>query len=289
MTDNLKFKVSSGLKNIIGKDLITDDFIAVFELVKNSYDAHAKNVEIIIEENKIIISDDGKGMSLEDLKEKWLFVAYSAKRDNTEDEVSTSKKDSYRDKIQERIHYAGAKGIGRFSSDRLGKFLTIQTKKQQSKYFEEIKVNWSEFEKNQKDTFETIKVQHNTIDNANISLPKNSSKGTILEITELHSDWNRERLKQLKHSLEKLINPFSEKNDFKIKIICEREQVEDNRKKNGEFIHIERNQINGEVKNSILEILNIKTTQISVEIKSDYITTKIIDRGTPYLPYKRSE
>jgi len=281
MTDNLEFKVSSGLKNIIGKDLITDDFIAVFELVKNSYDAHARNVDITIEDNKIIISDDGKGMSLVDLKEKWLFVAYSAKRDNTEDDISNNKKDSYRDKIQERIHYAGAKGIGRFSSDRLGEFLTIRTKKQQSKSFEEIKVNWSEFEKNQKETFETIKVQHNTIDNSNIPLPKNSSKGTILEITGLHSDWNRERLKQLKHSLEKLINPFSEKNDFNIKIICKREQTEDNRKENGEFVHIERDRINGEVKNSILEILNIKTTQISVEIKSDFITTKIIDRGTP--------
>lgn len=281
MSDNLEFKVSSGLKNIIGKDLITDDFIAVFELVKNSYDAHAKNVEIIIEENKIIISDDGKGMSLEELKEKWLFVAYSAKRDNTEDEISTDKKDSYRDKIQERIHYAGAKGIGRFSSDRLGKLLTIRTKKLESKSFEEIKVNWSEFEKNQKDIFETIKVQHNTIDKSNIPFPKKATKGTILEITELHSDWDRERLKQLKHSLEKLINPFSETNDFNIKIICERELIEDNKKENGKFIHIERDRINGDVNNSILEILNIKTTQISVEIKPDYITTKIIDRGTP--------
>ena len=32
-----KFRVSSALKTIIGKELITDDFIAVFELVKNSF------------------------------------------------------------------------------------------------------------------------------------------------------------------------------------------------------------------------------------------------------------
>ncbi len=64
----LEFKVGSYLKNIIGKDLITDDYIAVFELVKNSYDAHAKNVEITFEDDKIIIADDGKGMSLDDLK-----------------------------------------------------------------------------------------------------------------------------------------------------------------------------------------------------------------------------
>ncbi|MFT7012046.1 MAG: hypothetical protein ACJAWR_002070, partial [Flavobacteriales bacterium] len=34
MQKPLQFKISSALKNIIGRDLITDDFIAVFELVK---------------------------------------------------------------------------------------------------------------------------------------------------------------------------------------------------------------------------------------------------------------
>jgi hypothetical protein len=36
----MKFKISSELKNIIGQDLIVNDQVAVFELVKNSYDAH---------------------------------------------------------------------------------------------------------------------------------------------------------------------------------------------------------------------------------------------------------
>ena len=53
MPEKLEFKVSSGLKDIIGRDLITDDFIAVFELVKNSYDANAKNVFIEFENNKV--------------------------------------------------------------------------------------------------------------------------------------------------------------------------------------------------------------------------------------------
>ena len=35
--EELEFKISSGLKNIIGKELITDDLIAIFELVKNRY------------------------------------------------------------------------------------------------------------------------------------------------------------------------------------------------------------------------------------------------------------
>ena len=44
--EKLTFKISSGLKNIIGRELITDKVIAIFELVKNSYDAGANKVEI---------------------------------------------------------------------------------------------------------------------------------------------------------------------------------------------------------------------------------------------------
>lgn len=75
------FRVSTGLKDLIGRDLITDDFVAVFELVKNSFDAHAKSVRITFEDDRIIIADNGKGMSRKAILEKWLFVAYSAKRE----------------------------------------------------------------------------------------------------------------------------------------------------------------------------------------------------------------
>lgn len=64
----LKFDVKTGMKNIIGRDLITDDFIAIYELVKNSYDAYADYVKISFSKNEIIISDNGKGMSKDDLE-----------------------------------------------------------------------------------------------------------------------------------------------------------------------------------------------------------------------------
>ncbi len=280
MADDLEFKISTGLKDIIGKDLITDDFIAVFELVKNTFDARAKNVIIRIEEDKIVIADNGKGMSLDDIKNKWLFVAYSAKKDGTED-IDKNSINNYRDKIQERRFYAGAKGIGRFSSDRLGRYLVLKTKTKESDQVEEIHIDWPLFEINQNELFEEVKVQYQQQETQNISFPNNALHGTILEITKLYSNWNREQLKRLKHSLEKLINPFSERNDFSIEIVCPKEIDEDNKKdENGNFVHIERDRINGEVKNSILEILNIKTTQIEVKINKVEIKTKIIDRGT---------
>lgn len=44
--EQMQFKVSSALKDLVGKDLIINDNIAIFELVKNSYDAYATKVEI---------------------------------------------------------------------------------------------------------------------------------------------------------------------------------------------------------------------------------------------------
>jgi len=281
MSESLEFKISSGLKSIIGKDLITDDFIAVFELVKNSYDAHAKNVEITVLSDKIIIADNGKGMSLTDLKNKWLFVAYSAKKDNTED---NDRKESYRDKIQERKHYAGAKGIGRFSSDRLGKLLTIKTRKKGTNKVESISVDWSKFEKDQKEVFEKIKVSHKSLSASEQVFPKNRQNGTVLEITGLYTNWNRERLLELKHSLEKLINPFEKTKDFNIEIICEREKEKDEKGlytsgPNKGQKYIQRDRVNGSVKNAILDILEIKTSQINLSINKGFVETKIMDRG----------
>mgnify|MGYP002041531135 CR=1 FL=1 len=121
----LHFKVSSGLKRVIGRDLITDEFVAIFELVKNSYDANASRVDLLFEGNRLLIIDNGKGMSYRDLTEKWLFVAYSAKREGIEDI-------DYRDRIGADKAYAGSKGVGRFSCDTLGETLVMQTRRANS-------------------------------------------------------------------------------------------------------------------------------------------------------------
>jgi signal transduction histidine kinase len=280
--DNLNFSVKTGLKDVIGKDLITDDNIAIFELVKNSYDAHANNVVITFEKSKIIIADDGKGMAYRDLSTKWLAVAYSAKNDGTEDveeKSNTAKRKSYRDRINERKYYAGAKGIGRFSCDRLGSKLILTTQKL-GKPIEQLIINWDNFAKSQTGDFEKVKMQHRRYDSYYLKFPKNASHGTILEI-ENAVDWDREKIKRLKHSLEKLINPFSETTDFNIEIISERDKGMDDIGINekGKKI-LERDKINGKVSNSILSILKLKTTQIDVKIENDVVETKLIDRGT---------
>ena len=267
-----KFRVSSALKDIIGRELITNDFIAVFELVKNSFDAHAKKIDIIFEglkssTPKLVIKDDGKGMDRVDLEKKWLFVAYSAKKEGTED---------YRDKIQSNRTHAGAKGIGRFSCDRLGKNLTIYSKKKvNTPTINQLEVHWEDFEKDAHQEFINIPVRYSTTR----SNPYDLRKGTVLEITGLRESWDREKLLILKKSLEKLVNPNQENDPkgFDIHLTAPDEETEDRTVPSDE----PWNKVNGQVRNLIFENIGFKTTKIRVQVSADgeKIITRLEDRG----------
>ena len=281
--DELKFKVSTGLKSILGQDLITSDNIAILELVKNSYDAHATSVIITFEKDSIIIADNGKGMSLNDLQNKWLFVGYSAKSDGTEDA-------SYRSKFKR--NFAGAKGIGRISCDRLGSEVWLTTKSEDSNTVEIIHVDWNKFEKSLKKEFDKIPIEHESRTDDYI-FPEGSTIGTELRITGFRPDtpdWTRDRITDLKKSLEKMINPFSGSEDFSIEIKAKAFEEEDLKKKAqleafGESIaeekiaQIRNSIVNGVVQNTIADVLTIKTTLIESRLINGVITTKLHDRG----------
>lgn len=261
MPNELQFKVSAELKNILGRDLITSPNIAVLELVKNSYDAHATKVEITFGEDTLVIADNGKGMSLYDLKNKWLFVAYSAKSDGTEDE-------SYRGRINRR--FAGAKGIGRLSCDRLARYLKLETKCAEGDS-EILNVDWKAFEENQQKEFDKVIVQHETAE-ADPLFPGGKETGTIMTFSGLRTHWSRDGMISLKKSLEKMINPFSEVEDFEIELIAPKEIEADQEAKEHEIV-------NGIVENTISDVLRIKTTQIDVRLTKDILTTTLSDRG----------
>jgi len=279
--DGLKFRISAALKNLIGKELITDEFIAVFELVKNAFDAHARKVTIIFanianiyeKNSRLIIVDDGKGMNYSDLINKWLFVAYPAKREGTED-TPTGQKNDYRDKIYSKRIFAGAKGVGRFSCDRLGEALRLITiKDEENAKIECLEVKWKDFEKDAKEEFVNINVDHKTLENHNYGI----KHGTILEISGLTDIWDRKRLLKLKHSLEKLINPNQENDaqNFSIEMAVPGEKIRDDDEDE------ERDRVNGPIKNFLFETLELKTTQIKTEISESgrFLRTELIDRG----------
>lgn len=287
---NLHFKTNVQIKSIIGKDLINDDNIAILELVKNSFDADAKRVDISFcnlknnddkEGNKeypfsektsrIIIRDDGVGMDLSDIDNKWLNIAYSEKKSNSR---------------QYNRMMAGAKGVGRFSCDRLGQYLNLYTRKK-GKECLLLKIDWSKFEiDDQKKEIQSVDIEYETLNDIELEQKGIASfkQGVILEIVRLRSNWvrwedekwNTDKLAELKKYLEKLINPNQafEKNDFGIFLNADEFVVENESKlPNEKFI--------GKVENTIFQKLDFKTTSIECKSIEDggIILTTLKDKG----------
>jgi signal transduction histidine kinase len=283
MTEHLQFTISSELKSIIGRDLITDDFIAIFELVKNAYDAKAKKVTLIFENTKekseksrIVVIDDGYGMSRKDIDDKWLLVGYSWKREQ-EGEPQAIHED-YRDKIGDERFFAGAKGIGRFSCDRLGSKLKLYTKTENKEDIHVLEMDWNKFEKDPKKDFQTIDVNYYTARKlpAGFDLEK-LGKGTVLEISSLRSEWDRDKLIRLKRHLQRLINPaqVSPEQEFQIYLKAEEFLEDDKKEKDDHRI------VNGFVRNIVFEKLEIQTTQLVSKIDKEgkKICTELHDKG----------
>lgn len=267
----MNFKISSALKNLIGKELITDKYVAIFELVKNAYDAGATEAKITFVANeeghctKIIIVDDGCGMDADDLQDKWLFVGYSEKNQRNSNH-------DYRDHLGKRRNMAGAKGVGRFSCDRLGQKLRLVSRKDAGHY-NELLIDWGKFEKDSLDEFSKIPVSYHSDASSEAF---DGTHGTYLEVSMLRDEWDRASLIALKAHLMKLINPISaQENDFSIAIIAEHEEQKDGLEK------FEHRKINGHVRNFVFEKLGLKTTGIFVKISPDgkSISTQLTDRG----------
>lgn len=268
---SVKFRISSGLKSIIGRDLITNDFVAIFELVKNSFDAKATHVKVVFDLDRketaaIYVVDNGKGMSASDVENKWLFVAYSAKKDGEED-------------LGEHRVYAGSKGVGRFSCDRLGRKLFLQSKARTENSVNTIRVDWGAFEKKPKKEFGSVDIDYETAPafsgRSDLS-PASGKNGTVLKITELreYESWTREKLLKLKRSLQKLLDPFDGTiSGRKLELVCSREAKADQKADRPE------KRINGVVSNNIFSRFFATSTVIQSELKDDEIITTLTDRG----------
>ena len=249
--DNYHFKVSSGLKDLIGRDLITNDFVAMFELVKNSFDAHATSVRLFFENDKIVISDNGKGMSRDDILKKWLFVAYSAKRDGTEDQ------DYHSESGPQDQPFAGSKGIGRFACDRLGKQLFIFSRAASSP-IQELEIDWTHFEDDAQQIFGDVGLEiRETEEFPEPHLKPDGDTGTVLEIRRLRSEWNRDRLLRLKRELARLINPFApHSQQLQIELLVPDEKaMDDDQKQRWEKENKGKNSqelVNGKIENTIM-------------------------------------
>ena len=115
------------LLRTLGEELISNEVVAVIELVKNAYDADATNVLIKFDgplepgKGSIEIIDNGCGMGLDVVKTVWMEPATPSKRGDRR----------YSARFKRRV--LGEKGIGRFASSRLADELEVITRREGSK------------------------------------------------------------------------------------------------------------------------------------------------------------
>lgn len=191
------FKIRPAGRHVltIGRDLIKDKNSALLELVKNSYDADAENVEIIISSSGqagdrallIKVIDDGEGMDFSTVTGPWLTPSTKSKVGR---KFTTIKKRTLQ----------GQKGIGRYAASVLGDELYLRTTKDSEET--SVLLDWRLFYKEK--YLEDVDV---LVDRRKL---KGAVSGTVIEI---YGDqhqllyWGSDQVDALISDLRKLISP----------------------------------------------------------------------------------
>jgi len=263
---NLKFKFDVSAYRLLGRELITDRITALFELVKNSYDANAENVFVEFininptsSESKIIIRDDGIGMTFEDIRDKWMVIGTSSKRRNTKSPAPFFRK------------VAGKKGVGRFAVDKLGAKLLLKTKRSDSKKLVYLETDWSFYAQEEhlqlKIDFDGKQKLFTDVENKYwFDELDDSSHGTTLEISIVTDVWSEKDIYRASKELSKLILPnFTQKYPFNV--FLNAPQYNDYKKKKIESQAIEHATLKVElgynIKNRLQEVLVVKGSELS--------------------------
>ncbi|HGS4861870.1 TPA: ATP-binding protein [Vibrio cholerae] len=109
---------------LLGPNLYTNIYYVLAELVANAYDANAKNVYIISDNNSITVEDDGHGMSYEVGVKKFLNIAQESRTNEDESYVSGSSR---------KRKKMGRKGVGKLAALSVSEHVEIKTVKDQDK------------------------------------------------------------------------------------------------------------------------------------------------------------
>src|SRR5476649_2062997 len=120
------FRPRARLLQLLGDQLIGDPRIAVFELVKNAYDADSPTATVTFksienpEKASIEIFDAGEGMDLATIKGIWLEPGA--------DHREVQRLGGVRSKKFNRLPL-GEKGVGRFAAHKLGNKIDLITRR----------------------------------------------------------------------------------------------------------------------------------------------------------------
>lgn len=184
----------------IGRDLIRNEVVALVELIKNAYDADARNVRIVFEEplepsqGGILIEDDGVGMTLDVIRHAWFEPATISK---TRETFTASGR-----------RVTGEKGIGRFAAARLAQAMEMNSLAKNTRRVVNVRFNWGEFDD------EKLYLDQVSCRWEESPAPKGRKYGTNLHLTGLNDSWDTEQFRHLRGELSRLVSPNRKKSDF---------------------------------------------------------------------------
>lgn len=168
--------------------------------------SHAKNTNEFVDaldaayaiENRIIVSDEGTGMSEQDLISNYLVIGTSSRKRAIDDALAkhTPGKD--------HAPYLGEKGIGRLSAMRLGERLLVESATNKDTCLNLLNIDWSAF-----NDLDAMLDEINVKPECGSKKPKPDWSGTRLIISALGADWTEDRVRYLgENDFARLTNPF---------------------------------------------------------------------------------
>jgi anti-sigma regulatory factor (Ser/Thr protein kinase) len=192
--------------------LISDHAVGLIELVKNAYDADATEVSIEItgitepKDNTIVITDNGSGMTIDDIRLKWLSPAV--------DQKERDKRENRRTRLG-RLPI-GEKGVGRFAVHQLGKQLEMTTRSEGAPEIL-VSIDWHSFD--QGDGFlDGVPV---TVVERDPQVFTGTRTGTQIRVQEARTPWTEKLLRKVHRTLRRLQSPLTEEeHSFRIQLKC---------------------------------------------------------------------
>lgn len=228
---NIKhFKPKAHILKLLGEELIKSPVMAIYELVKNSYDADSSFVNVSFENASvksdaiITVEDNGTGLTTEVIENVWLEPG----TDHRKPIDSHGNRMVNRSPLYNRVPM-GEKGVGRFAVHKLGNVITLITRpaevikntssnipeKKLLDYEITLKIDWKSF--SQSKYLEDIPITWQTERDESKFHFKNSS-GTKIEISSLKESWTRRMARTLKRNVVSMLSPKSNPADFKINL-----------------------------------------------------------------------
>ena len=199
----LEFRPRARILQLLGDELIGSPRLAVFELVKNAFDADARTVRVVLDRIEsdnasIIVQDDGDGMTLDVIRNIWLVPGHDHR---------AKQRNALKRTRLNRLPL-GEKGVGRFAAHKLGNRIELVTRaREQSECV--VSIDWAALIR--KTDLSDAKVQVIARDPIVFS---GAQTGTRITITELRErKWSRGEVRRLQRQITSISSPFSKKSD----------------------------------------------------------------------------